>query len=62
MGQSEGASFMGKRVSVFLARRVPKPAEFFKRSSEKLVSVFRSGNPCVKILDDGFQGSKGGVH
>jgi len=47
---------MGKCVLVFLARRVAKSAEFFKRSSEKLVSIFRSGNSCVKILDDGEGG------
>jgi len=56
VGQSEGVSFMGKCVLVFLARRVAKSAEFFKRSSEKLVSIFRSGNSCVKILDDGEGG------
>ena len=60
MGQSEGVPSMGK--SVFLAERLAKLAEFFKRSSEKLVPVFGSGNPCVKIFDDVSQGSKGGVH
>ena len=34
----------------------------FEKSSEKLVPVFRSCNPRVKIFDDVSQGSKGGVH
>ena len=48
-------------VSAFLAGRVAKFAEFLKKSSEKLVPVFRSGNPCVKIVDDVSQGSQVGV-
>ena len=47
---------------MFLAGTVAKPAEFLKKSPEKLVPVFGSGNPCVKIFDDVSQGSKGGVH
>ena len=42
-------------VSVFLA-------EFLKKSSEKLVPVFRNGNPCVRVFDDISQGPEGGVH
>ena len=49
-------------VSVFLAGRVARCAEFSKKSSRKLVPVFRSGNPRVVIFDDVSPGSKGGVH
>ena len=62
--QSEGVSPMGDCVSGSGRKDIARPAEFFRKSPEKIVPVFsgfRSGNPCVKIVDDVSQGSQVGV-
>ena len=43
-------------------RKGGKIRRIFEKSSEKLVPVFRSCNPRVKIFGDVSQGSKGVVH